>query len=231
MRKLVLFDIDGTLLWTDGAGRAAIRDALLKETGTTGPIEGFRFDGKTDLQIIQELLHAAGHPDAAHPQCVAAVCRRYTALLTTELAKRTRHIRLYPGVPALLDALDARGDALVGLLTGNVAEGARLKLRAAGIDPARFRVGAYGSDAADRSALPSIAARRAASAMGRLPAGEEIVIVGDTPADMVCGAPLGARAIGVATGAFSVAALEAAGAFAVFESFRDASAVLAAIFA
>ena len=66
MTKLVLFDIDGTLLWTDGAGRRAINQALLEEAGTAGPIDSFRFDGKTDPQIVRELLAMAGHPDAAH---------------------------------------------------------------------------------------------------------------------------------------------------------------------
>lgn len=230
MRKLVLFDVDGTLLWTDGAGRSAIRDALFAEMGTSGPIERFRFDGKTDPQIIRELLTAAGHPDAESETHIAAVCRRYVDLLEVELQHATRRTQLFPGVVELLDLLDARADALIGLLTGNLADGARLKLRAAGLDPGRFRVGAFGSDAAQRPVLPAIAARRAASLMGRVPVGEEMVIVGDTPADMSCGQPVGARAIGVATGAYSVAALEAAGAFAAFESFVDAAPVVAAMF-
>ena len=231
MKKLILFDVDGTLLWTDGAGRAAIRQALLAEMGTAGPIEGYGFGGKTDLQIIRELLVAARHPHANSDKHVALVCRRYTELLQVELASAARTTRVYDGVIELLRVLQARTDALVGLLTGNIEEGARLKLRAAGIDPARFRVGAFGSDALDRAALPAIAAERAAPLMGRMPRGEEIVIIGDTPADVTCGRGIGARAIAVATGPFEIGELEAAGPYATFRDFSHTNAVIDAIFA
>lgn len=231
MRKLVLFDIDGTLLWTDGAGRRAIRRALLEEMGTTGPIEGYRFDGKTDPQIIEELLTAAGHPDASHRERHELVCRRYVELLAAELERSPGRTKLYAGVEELLRRLEERGDALVGLLTGNLAAGAELKLRAAGLDPGRFRVGAFGSDAAERWRLPAIAVERAVPLMGRPVRGRDLVIVGDTPADMTCGRQLDARAIGVATGSFTVRELLEAGAFAAFESFADPEPVLSAIYA
>jgi phosphoglycolate phosphatase-like HAD superfamily hydrolase len=229
MQKLVLFDIDGTLLWSDGAGRAAIRDALLAEMGAAGPVERFRFDGKTDPQIVRELLTAAGHSQAASEAHIGMVCARYVELLDVELRSGTREIRVFAGVEALLDAIEIRPDVLMGLLTGNVAQGATLKLQAAGIEPTRFRVGAFGSDSADRSALPAIAANRAATVMGHRPYGDEIVIIGDTPADMTCGRSLDARAIGVGTGAYSVGDLIDAGANAAFEDLSDTAGVLAAI--
>lgn len=231
MHKLVLFDIDGTLLWTDGAGRRAIQAALLAEMGTAGPIESYRFDGKTDPQIIHELLDAVGHPQARSREHVELVCRRYVTLLAGELAASPARSRVYPGVVELLDLIERRRDTLLGLLTGNVAEGASLKLRAVGLEPARFRVGAFGSDAAERPHLPAIAAERAATLMGRPVAGDDLVIIGDTPADVTCGASLGARAIGVGTGSYSAADLLAAGAYAAFESFADPAPVLAAIYA
>ncbi len=231
MRKLVLFDIDGTLLWTDGAGRRAIKRALLEEMGTAGPIEEYRFDGKTDPQIIQELLTAASHPDALRRERHQSVCQRYLELLAAELERSLERTRLYCGVEELLRRLEQRGDALVGLLTGNLAAGAELKLRAAGLDPGRFKVGAFGSDAAERWRLPAIAVERAAPHMGRRVRGEDLVIVGDTPADMTCGRELDARAIGVATGSFTVKDLLEAGAFAAFESFADPEAVISAIYA
>lgn len=232
MSKLILFDIDGTLLSSDGAGKRAIRSALIAESGTAGPIDdGYRLDGKTDPQIVRELLAAAGHPHAEDGDRVAAVCRRYLGLLGSELAASAGRSRTYPGVPALLDLLERRADAVLGLLTGNLAEGAALKLGAVGLDPARFRVGAYGSDAAERPRLPAIAAERAAPLLGRMVSGSDLVIVGDTPADMTCGASLGARGIGVATGHYTVADLEAAGAFAAFASFADPAPVVAAIYA
>lgn len=227
--KLVLFDIDGTLLWSDGAGRGAIRKALLAEMGTTGPIDDFRFDGKTDPQIVRDLMIAAEHPQANSEDYVQAVCDRYVKLLSHELTETRRNVRALPGVVKLLDSLAELSDLVVGLLTGNVLDGAKLKLRAAGIDFARFRVGAFGSDSAAREELPSIAAERAAALMGGPPSGAQIVIIGDTPADVTCGAGVGARAIAVATGAYTVDELIRAGASAVFEDLSDVPSVVAAI--
>lgn len=198
--------------------------------GATGPIDGYRFDGKTDPQIVVELMRAARHPYAESARHVEAVCRRYLELLQDALDERRADIRLYPGVAALLDAVEARPDTVMGLLTGNLAEGATLKLRAAGVDPDRFRVGAFGSDSPHRSELPAVAANRAAELLGCVPHGPEIVIIGDTPADMTCGRGVGARAIGVATGRHPVDELMAAGAAAAFVSFENTGSVLEAIF-
>ncbi|HKA58532.1 MAG TPA: HAD hydrolase-like protein [Gemmatimonadales bacterium] len=232
--RLILFDLDGTLLWTAGAGRRAIHQALLDEMGTAGPIEGYRFDGKTDPQIVRELMELAGHPDARSETRVTAVCRRYVELLTTELEKPTQATKVYPGIKELLTALEpheAHGRALVGLLTGNVERGAALKLRSAGIDFARFAVGAFGSDSHHRPDLPAVAARRAAERTGRTFTGADLVVVGDTPDDVACCKPMGARSVGVATGYYDVHALRAAGATHVFADLGDTQAVLAALFA
>ena len=138
------------------------------------------------------------------------------------------------GIADLLAALEpheAGRRALVGLLTGNVAPGAALKLRSAGLDAARFRVGAYGSDSARRADLPAVAAARATALTGARFAGSDVIIVGDTPDDVACGRPIGARSVAVATGSYDVAALRAAGAAYVFETLADTAAVLDAIFA
>jgi phosphoglycolate phosphatase-like HAD superfamily hydrolase len=134
-----------------------------------------------------------------------------------------------PGVEALLDRLEGTTGVLLGLLTGNLARGAELKLRAGGIEPSRFRVGAYGSDAAHRPELPAIAARRAERYFGRLPRGSEVVIIGDTPADIHCGTGISARALAVATGAYSTGELAACGPHAVFEDLSDTEQVVEAI--
>jgi phosphoglycolate phosphatase-like HAD superfamily hydrolase len=226
--RLVLFDIDGTILLTAGAGRRAITAALAEYVGDPVPFEQIRFDGKTDPQIVGELLAAAGDPgphDRAH---VWALCERYVALLERELAATTG-TRLMPGFPGILDRLEAEAGVVLGLLTGNLERGAALKLRAAGIDPGRFKVGAYGSDAAHRPELPPIAARRAEPFFGRTPVGGEVVIIGDTPADVACGAGIGARAVAVATGSYTVAELAACGAHAVFADLGDTDRALEAI--
>jgi phosphoglycolate phosphatase len=232
--RLILFDIDGTMLWTDGAGRRAIHRALVDEMGTAGPIDGYRFDGKTDPQIVRELMTLAGHVDAEAAHRIEAVCRRYLDLLALELAKDTHATRVLPGVVELLDALqphEAAGRVMVGLLTGNLVGGAELKLRSGGIDPARFAVGAYGSDSGKRAELPAIAAERAERRAGRRFTGADLFVIGDTPDDVACCLPMGAKSVGVATGYFDVPALRAAGATHVFADLSDTAAVLNALLA
>jgi phosphoglycolate phosphatase-like HAD superfamily hydrolase len=154
--------------------------------------------------------------------------RAYLRNLEREIA-RVRVVAL-PGVHALLERIEAEPPAVVlGLLTGNVVEGARIKLDAAGIGFGRFRVGAYGSDHADRPELPAIAARRALESTGRDFRGKEIVIVGDTPFDIRCGEHLGVRTIGVATGQHAAAELAAHHPDHLFETLEDVDAVWRAI--
>lgn len=229
MRALVLFDIDGTLLSSAAAGREAIRTAFGEVFGTLDVFDAVRFDGKTDPQIVRELCAAAGMPERATDAAIEELLRRYVTLLEDELGRRRGLVRSLPGIPALLDALDEAGDVCVGLLTGNVVPGARLKLAAAGLDFDRFRVGAFGSDSAHRPDLPPIAVERATAHMGRVPAGQEIVIIGDTPADVTCGAALGVRAVAVATGSYTEDELRAAGAHATFATFEETTAALEAI--
>lgn len=226
--RLVLFDIDGTILLTAGAGRRAITAALAEQVGDRTAFERIRFDGKTDPQIVAELLAAAGDPGPPDGPRIRAVCERYVSLLERELATTTG-TRLMPGFPEILDRLEGHDGVVLGLLTGNLERGAALKLRAAGLEPTRFRVGAYGSDAAHRPDLPPIAARRARPFFGREPAGAEVVIIGDTPADVACGTGIGARAVAVATGAYTVEQLAACGAHAVFTDLGDTDRVLEAI--
>ena len=229
MRRLVLFDIDGTLLLSLGAGRRALVQAMAAELGDAAAAAAqVRFDGKTDPQIVQEMFGAADLPMPSDQQ-VTAILQHYLACLEQVLAHPDHRTEIMPGVPGLLDRIEGEGNVLLGLLTGNVAGGAELKLRSGAIDPQRFRVGAYGSDHAVRAELPAIAAGRAEPLFGRRPHGQEIVIIGDTPADVTCGLAVGARAIGVATGAYNTAELARAGAYAVFENLSDQQAVWEAI--
>jgi len=228
MTTVVLFDIDGTILSTDGAGRRAVHRALEEVFGAAAP-EGHEFDGKTDPQIVRELMELAGmsahHISTRLPDALA----RYVELLSAELDGASHADKVYPGVAALLDALEAREDVLLGLLTGNVREGALAKLAAVGIAHDRFRVGAFGSDHADRPELPAIARARAERVLGAPVSGRDVVVIGDTPADMGCGRGIGARAIGVATGRYSADQLRACNAAAVFTDLSDTPAVVRAI--
>ena len=227
--KLVLFDIDGTLLWTDGAGRRAIGRALAAETGSEPPLDGYRFDGKTDPQIVVELLTIAGDPHPTEPNRIRTVCERYVTHLREELASNPGKTVLLPGVAPLLDALAEHASVVLGLLTGNVAPGARLKLRAAGLDTDRFSIGAYGSDSPVRAELPAVAFARAWEQFGVEPDPRAAVVIGDTPADVACGLGVGARTVGVATGSYREAELRAAGAHHVFRDFSSLDHVLPAV--
>jgi phosphoglycolate phosphatase-like HAD superfamily hydrolase len=228
--KLVLFDIDGTILLTDGAGKRAIHRALIEVFGGTGPHD-HRFDGKTDPQIVRELMRIEGHADDHIDAHMSPLLELYVAYLDEELRVGAHGVRVMPGVCDLLDALETRGDILLGLLTGNLEAGARAKLGSAGIDPRRFRVGAYGSDHETRRELPALAQRRAREELGVDVHGADVVVIGDTPADIDCGRGIGARAIAVATGHFSVDELWGHNPAAVFPDLSSTADVVRAIVA
>lgn len=226
--KLVLFDIDGTLLRSDGAGKRAIHRALLEVFGATGPAD-YHFDGKTDKQIVRELMRFEGHGDDHIDASMQHLLGLYVGYLHEELAASTGRARILPGVRELLDALDARRDVILGLLTGNLEEGARAKLGAVGIDFGRFRIGAFGSDHEHRPELPAIARTRTKGQLGIDIRGEAMVVIGDTPADLTCGRSLGASAIGVATGRYSVEELLKHDPVAAFRDLSDTESVLRVI--
>jgi phosphoglycolate phosphatase len=226
--RLVLFDIDGTLLRSGGAGRVAMERALTGVFGSPGSSD-YRYDGKTDRQIVRELMREEGFSDEEIDQSMEDLLEAYVDGLHGELAARGPKVLVCEGVPDLLDALDARNDVVLGLLTGNIERGARAKLSAAGIDPQRFRVNAFGSDHEHRPNLPAVAQRRAREVLGTEVAGERLIVIGDTPADIQCGESIGAKAIGVATGRFSTDELRTYNPYAVFESLRDTTAVMSAI--
>ncbi len=228
--KLVLFDIDGTILRTDGAGRRAMEGALRAVFGVVGDTS-YRYDGKTDRQITREQMRAAGFDDAVISARMDEVLDVYVQRLEQELTRDASLAVLCTGVPALLDLLEAHDRATLGLLTGNIEFGARRKLAAVGVDFDRFRVNAFGSDHEERAQLPFVAQQRAAEFFGTPMPGARMVIIGDTPADIHCGRALGVRAIGVATGRYSVDDLAAHDPAAVFETLEDTDAVLSAILA
>jgi phosphoglycolate phosphatase-like HAD superfamily hydrolase len=228
--KLVLFDIDGTLLWTDGAGRRAMEGALESVFGVRGD-PAYRYDGKTDQQIAREQMRAAGIDDAVVTARMDDVLAEYVVRLEADLTRDPSMARLCSGVLPLLDALEQHEQATLGLLTGNIEAGARRKLAAVGVAFDRFLVNAFGSDHEHRPQLPVVAQQRAHAFFGSPVAGDRIVIIGDTPADIHCGRSIGVRAIGVATGRYSVDDLAEHAPAAVFPTLDDTDAVLAAILA
>lgn len=229
MRRLVLFDVDGTLLSAGRAGARALLDAMREVYGETGDAEGFSMGGRTDPEIVRLLLESAGVAPREVEAGFETLWERYLRRLRDEVEDPGR-VRALPGVPALLERVEARGgETVMGLLTGNLREGARIKLEAAGLGFDRFRVGAYGSDHWRRSALPEVAAERARALTGVEFRGKEIVIVGDTPFDISCGAHLGVRTIAIATGSHSADELAACGPDHCFDDLTDLDAVWRAL--
>lgn len=226
--KLILFDIDGTLLWTDGAGRRSMEAALTTVFGEAGDPH-YRYDGKTDRQIAREQMRTAGIDEHTIDAQIDDVISAYLENLRETLERDPAAAKLCHGVNTLLDAVEASPDVVMGLLTGNVRHGAARKLGAVGIDFMRFRVNAFGCDNEHRPELPGVAQKRAHETLGMEISGDRIVIIGDTPADIHCGRGIGARAIGVATGRYGVQDLAAHNPHAVFEDLSDTDRVLEAL--
>ncbi|HEX9220969.1 MAG TPA: HAD family hydrolase [Gemmatimonadaceae bacterium] len=226
--RLVLFDIDGTLLNSGGLGRASMQRALGMVFGSPGN-PAYRYDGKTDKQIVRDVMRLEGHSDEHIDSRMEKLIELYLEGLRTGAKSGKFNVRPLEGVVELLGALEAREDVVLGLLTGNVEPGARTKLSAAGINPDRFRVNAFGSDHEHRPELPAIAQRRASETLGLDIAGDRLIVIGDTPADIECGRALGAKAIGVASGHYTVEQLEAHNPYAVFPSLKNTQRVLETI--
>ena len=224
MKKLLLFDIDGTLLTTDGASGRAFESALIDVYGTAGPIGEVSFAGKTDPQIAYELLGHTEIPRSVVKARLEDLWTRYLKHFDNELVSSL--VRPFPGVVECLNHVESKaGQALMGLLTGNIEPGAQRKLDASGLGFSRFQVGAFGSDSENRDELPMIAAARAKALVGEHPEYETLVIVGDTPADISCGKAVGARTIAVATGVYSRSQLEECCPDFLFDSLENTDLV------
>jgi phosphoglycolate phosphatase-like HAD superfamily hydrolase len=196
--QLILFDIDGTLLWPKGAGRAAMRLAAEAVFGGAVMIDNHDFGGKTDWRNVVELMTAHGYaPEAIEPQLAVF---ESTMARQLETIIDAYPVEACPGTHHLVRELRRRGQPMPGLLTGNFAATSPIKLRAAGFDPDWFAVGAFGSEAADRNALPFLAVERAEQVLGRSIQPEQVVIIGDTLADVACARALGGVAVAVKTG-------------------------------
>ncbi|MEO5714097.1 MAG: HAD family hydrolase [Luteolibacter sp.] len=214
---LYLFDIDGTLVDTGGAGMKALQEATREVFGHDGP--PLDLAGSTDLGIIANIhAHFAIEPT---PDRIAVYFEVYQDRLDWNLTHGNFPGRVYDGVSPLLEELSKRPQVTMGLLTGNTAGGAASKMRHFGL-AAYFPFGAYGCDHADRNKLGPIALERAAAHAGRTFTADETLVIGDTPKDIACAHAIGAKCLAVSTGQFTAAALEAHGADHVVESLDQA---------
>jgi phosphoglycolate phosphatase-like HAD superfamily hydrolase len=226
-RKLVLFDIDGTLLRASGSGKAATERAMREVFGTVGRLAEYRFSGKTDWFTLLHLLTPEGFTEAE----VEAALVDYDLALARHMTDimKDYHIHALPGTHELVRALQAHPDVVIGILTGNMPQVAALKLRAAGFDPEDFAVAVYGSEAPVRRQLAPLAIDRAEQHCGLRFTPSDVIIIGDTPDDIDCAHSIGAKAIAVATGTQSRAELEQHPPVTVLDDLADTRAVLALI--
>ena len=223
--KLVLFDIDGTLISDGGAAREAFAFALDAAYGYRGDLRRYDFSGRTDPQIARMVLRDADHDDAEIDAAMPQLWTIYVQQLERHAAARVREL---PGVRALLDALLADPRVILGLLTGNIEQGARLKLAGPHLND-YFPFGAFGSDSERREELPPIAAQRAEHAVGHRIGGRDVVIIGDSIYDVRCGTPHSATTVAIASGKTSQETLRAENPDHFFESAEDLDAILEAI--
>jgi phosphoglycolate phosphatase len=226
MAKLILFDIDGTLVLTGGAGSRAMTSAFREVFGIDDAFARVAMPGRTDDVIVAEALALASLQ--SDPARVRAFRERYAADLTREIQAPHPGKRVMPGVFALLRVLHARPDVVLALLTGNYTETARIKLEH--FDLWRyFRCGAYGGDAAGRDALVPVALSRAREIGSPVRSPRDVIVVGDTPLDVRCARSANAVSFAVATGGYDAETLRKAGADAVFEDLSDTAAFMSAL--
>jgi phosphoglycolate phosphatase len=224
MRKLVLFDIDGTLVLTGGAGLRAMNRALQQVLGHDDGLNGIPVAGRTDWAILADAVQRGGR--SLNQPLFDALRAAYLHHLVVEVEQPGHGVKaVMPGVRELLDALEAREDVFLGLLTGNFEEGARIKL--GHFDLWRyFPCGAFGGDAADRNALVPFAVDRARACGLPNIGAADVIVVGDTPHDVTCARAAGAVPVAVATGGYSVEQLRETGAGIVFQDLSDTHAFL-----
>ncbi|HWL54935.1 MAG TPA: HAD family hydrolase [Chthoniobacteraceae bacterium] len=219
---LFLFDIDGTLISSGGAGEHALKLAIADLFGVENGLEGIEIAGRTDRFIARNVCQRFCVEPT--PERLRELFERYFAHLAAELPRRNG--RLLPGVAALLDALRSRPHVALTLLTGNLQEGARLKLTHYGVWD-YFDFGAYADDSEDRNGLGPVAVERALQTYGVPFEPRRVVILGDTPHDIACGQVIGARTVAIATGPYSTDALAQHQPDHLYDDLSDIEAILA----
>ena len=226
MTKVILFDIDGTLVLTGGAGVRGMARAFEQLFSVPDAFQTIDVPGRTDAWILADAL--ALHDVSSDASSLTRFRDVYLGHLQDELHRPGPRKQMMPGVGPLLDTLQRRDDVYLALLTGNYEEAARLKLEY--FDLWRyFRCGAFGDDAPDRNELLPKALARIRECGGPAVAARDVVVVGDTPLDVACAATGGARSLAVATGGFDAGALRAAGADVVLDDLSDVDVVLRAL--
>lgn len=222
--KLLLFDIDGTLIDSGGAGVRSLNSSFEEMFGKPQAFKEVSLAGKTDPQILREglTLHALPYSE----EIATKFFKTYLSHLRVQIPRTQGHVK--QGIPEALEALRLEERHILGLLTGNIEAGAGLKLTRFGLD-SYFEVGAYGSDGEDRNKLLPVAVDKLYQSRSLLVDYRDCVVIGDTPRDIDCARAFGAFAIGVATGPYTAEALTRAGADVVFDDLGNTREFLAVL--
>lgn len=219
--KILLFDVDGTLISTGGAGTRSLNKAFEEILGVKEAFKNFEMAGKTDVQIIKEGLFMLGIKPTF--KLLQELIKSYLRNLEREMNNNARHLK--PGVLSLLNKIHHELKYPTGLLTGNLENGARIKLEPFGLNPF-FSFGAFGSDHEDRRYLLPVALARFSRISKYRISFQQCIIVGDTPRDVACGKPYGAKVIAVATGPYSFEELSKTDADLVVQSLSEIDKIL-----
>lgn len=221
--KLLLFDIDGTLIHAGGAGIRAVNRAFSFIYDIEDAMHGIKPDGKTDPLILREMFRNTLNRDYLDVEA-ARIYRSYLLYLEQEMKKRNP-ITVLDGILQILEAISLRDDLKLGIATGNIEEGAWIKLRYSGLD-SYFKFGAFGSDSEDRCEIIRIAIERGERILNNCRGFDEIFVIGDTPFDIIHGRAAGATVFGVATGSYSLKDLEVYNPDYLFEDLGDVETAL-----
>ena len=221
--KLVLFDIDGTLVLDNGAARESFRIALEDVYDYSGDLSVYDFSGRTDPEIALMVLADSGLSSQMVEPSIARLWERYLRELSSRAT--TTSVRVLAGVSELLSFLSTRDDLVLGLLTGNIEPGARIKLEPHGLN-SFFPFGAFGSDSIHREKLPPVAISRASDHCGHQFSGRDVVIIGDSIYDVRCGVPHGATTVAVASGRTRADALAAENPDLLIDSLQEVDRIL-----
>lgn len=224
-KRLLLFDIDGTLLSSRGTGVSAMAEAGHRVLGPSFSLSKINFAGHLDTLIFGEAVRSAGFEPTQELE--ERFIQVYAELLEQKVSNNATPFQAMPGVLDVLELLQEQAEATLGLLTGNYARTAPLKLRGAGIDPDVFVIGAFGDKGPTRAALVPRALDQHQERFGYRPGAESVLIIGDTPRDVACARANGCHVLAVATGRYSAGELREAGADWVADDLTDASSLLA----
>lgn len=221
--KLLLFDIDGTLLHAGGAGIRAANRAFSAIYDIEDGMHGITPDGKTDPLILREMFRNTLYRDYLDGEA-ARIYRSYLLYLEEEMKRRTP-ITVLDGISQILEAISSRDDLELGMATGNIEEAAWIKLSYSGLD-SYFKFGAFGSDSEYRGEIIRIAIERGERILNKCSGFAEVIVIGDTPFDIIHGKAAGAKVFGVATGSYSLKDLEIYNPDYLFEDFSDVETAL-----